>query len=73
MDFVRERRARRYNPGAARLLEAWIDVLLGGQSLARVSAFGGVDGVDAAFVIDRTTAFSRRGQASASGYRTEAA
>jgi hypothetical protein len=72
-DFVRERRARRYNPGAARLLDAWIDVLLRGESPARVSAFGGVDGIDAAFVIDKTTAFSRRAQATASGYRTEAA
>ncbi len=60
MDLVRERRARRYNPQSDALLAAWIKVLLGGQDTARVSAFGGVDGVDAAFVIDSTTAYSRR-------------
>jgi SIR2-like domain len=60
MDFVRERRARRYNPQSDALLAAWIKVLLGGHDTVRVSAFGGVDGIDAAFVIDSTTAYSRR-------------
>jgi SIR2-like domain len=72
MDFVRERRARRYNDKFDDLLAAWIDVLLGGEQTARVTAFGGVDGIDAAFVIDKTTAFSRRGIA-ASAYVADAA
>jgi SIR2-like domain len=63
MDFVRERRAKRYNQQSDELLAAWIGVLLGGESLRRVTAFGGVDGVDAAFVISETTAFSRRATA----------
>lgn len=68
MDFVRERRARRYNPQSDALLAAWIDVLLGGQKTVRVSAFGGIDGIDAAFVIDGTTAYSRRSTALAQRY-----
>lgn len=60
MDFVRERRARRFNKQSNMLLQAWVDVLLSGQSSSRISTFGGVDGVDAAFVIESTTAFSKR-------------
>jgi hypothetical protein len=63
MDFVRERRARRYNPQSDALLAAWINVLLGGQETARVSAFGRVDGIDASFAINSTTAYSRRSTA----------
>jgi hypothetical protein len=63
MDFVRERRARRYNQHSDQLLAAWIRTLLVGESPCRVTAFGGVDGIDAAFVISGTTAFSRRAAA----------
>lgn len=73
MDFIRERRARRYNPQADELLQAWIDVLLGGETLARVSSFGSTDGVDAAFVLDGTTAYSRRAQVVGAAEREEAA
>jgi hypothetical protein len=72
MDFVRERRAKRYNQQSDELLAAWIGVLVGGDSLRRVTAFGGVDGVDAAFVVSETTAFSRRA-AAASAQRSRAA
>jgi hypothetical protein len=63
VDFVRERRARRYNLQSDQLLAAWVTVLLGGASSVRVSSFGGVDGVDAMFVLESTTAYSRRGHA----------
>jgi hypothetical protein len=72
MDFVRERRARRYNQPSDELLVAWVKTLLGGESLLRVSTFGGVDGVDAVFVISETTAFSRRATA-ASAQQAKAA
>lgn len=60
MDFVRERRAKRYNGKSNDLLEAWVGVLLGDAQTANFAAFGGVDGVDANFTIGRTTAFSQR-------------
>jgi hypothetical protein len=63
MDFVRERRARRYNPQSDTILAAWIKVLLSDQGTARISAFGGGDGIDATFVINSTTAYSRRSTA----------
>jgi hypothetical protein len=72
MEFVRERRARRYNQQSDELLAAWIRVLVGNESLRRASAFGGVDGVDAVFVISQTTAFSRR-TAAVSAQRSKAA
>lgn len=72
MDFVRERRAKRYNQQSDELLAAWVSTLLTGESLRRISAFGGVDGVDAAFVISEVTAFSRRVPA-ASAARSRAA
>ncbi|MBV8217441.1 MAG: hypothetical protein JO325_03180 [Solirubrobacterales bacterium] len=62
VEFVRARRAERFNPQADTLLAAWIEVLLGDQQgPARFSTFGGVDGIDAAFVLDATSAYSRRG------------
>jgi hypothetical protein len=60
MEFVRKRKADRYNAAASNLLEAWIEVLLAGDDVGRVETFGGVAGVDAAFVLEGTTAFSRR-------------
>ena len=60
MDFVRERRAKRYNGTSNDLLDAWITVLVGEEETARFSTFGGISGVDANFTIGRTTAFSRR-------------
>jgi NAD-dependent SIR2 family protein deacetylase len=62
MSFVRERRAQRYNKQSHDLLQAWVNVILRGEESIRVSVFGGVDGIDAAFVIDQTTAFSWRGR-----------
>lgn len=60
MDFVRERRAKRFNGKSNELLEAWVMVLLGAEETASFSGFGGVSGVDANFTIGRTTAFSQR-------------
>ncbi len=53
----------------AALRRTWVMVLLGGVTSARLSSFGGVDGVDgvdATFVVESTTAYSRRGQSAPS-------
>lgn len=59
-DYVRERRATRYNKLWNSLLEAWIKVLSGGQEKWVVKAFGLSEGYDASFEISSTTGFSRR-------------
>lgn len=58
--FQRERQAARYNRQWNELLSAWCEVISGKQSVATISAFGIADGIDAAFEIGDTTAFSRR-------------
>jgi hypothetical protein len=56
--FVKEQLAGRLNSPYNSLLEAWIKVLLRGQSSIDVSTYGGVNGVDANFRIDSKTAFT---------------
>ena len=60
-EFVRERLARRYNQIANKLLDAWLDILVGEEAEATLSAFG--RGIDATFIVARTTGFSWRGGA----------
>jgi NAD-dependent SIR2 family protein deacetylase len=57
--FVQARLASRFNRPWNAILGAWIEVLLGGEEQAAIRAFGISDGIDAAFTIARTTAFSR--------------
>jgi len=61
-EFHRQRAASRYNQKWNQLLDAWSGLITREQSSARLAAFGIVDGVDAVFEIDRTTAYSRRAQ-----------
>jgi hypothetical protein len=60
-DFVRERRARRYNSQASELLDAWVDIVTDNYDEVRISAFGLSESscVDANFTIARAPAFSR--------------
>lgn len=55
--WAREHTARRYNAQWNGLVDAWAHLLAG---TAELRAFGIGDGVDAAFVLSPTTAFSRR-------------
>ena len=57
-DFSRERSVRRYNRELNGLLDFWSGYL--GEAQEDLRAFGIGDGVDAAFRIGNTTAFSRR-------------
>lgn len=59
-EFVRERKARRYNAQADKLLNAWIDALLPEGNDGVIEAYGRMPGVGARFKISRRTAFSRR-------------
>jgi hypothetical protein len=59
-DYVRERLAVLYNRQYSQLLDAWIKRLFGSESELRISALGIADGLDAAFVISRTPAFTWR-------------
>ena len=59
-EFVRTRTAPRYNLTANTLLDAWRQVLLGDGPTVDLRAFGAGDGVDAAFVVHTTSAFSWR-------------
>ncbi len=59
-EFQRERQAVRYNRIANELLAAWWEVISGKQPVAKLSAFGISDGIDAVFEVGDTTAFSRR-------------
>ena len=59
--FKRERAAKRYNKQLIAYLDTWSEVLSGCQKdFGAVSTFGIGDGIDAKFLISRTTAFSRR-------------
>ena len=57
-DFARERTVRRYNRELNDLLGFWSRYL--GEAKEGLRALGIGDGVDAAFRMDDTTAFSRR-------------
>ena len=57
-EFVRERRARRYNREANALLDGWISLIFGSEQSVRCRAFGIGDGVDAEFELLRASAFS---------------
>ena len=57
-DFARERTVRRYNKQLNSLLDFWSRYL--GEASRDLRTFGIGDGVDAAFRLGRTTAFSRR-------------
>ena len=59
-EFIRSRLAGRFNRTWNQLLDAWRDVLLGGEAEREFRAFGISDGIDASFVIGSVTAFSRR-------------
>jgi SIR2-like domain len=58
-EFQRERQATRYNRQWNDLLGAWVDIISRNQPVAKITTFGIEDGVDAAFEIANTTAFSR--------------
>jgi hypothetical protein len=59
-DYVRERLAKLYNRQYSELLDAWIERLFDSGNELRISALGIADGLDAAFAISRTTAFTWR-------------
>ena len=59
-DYVREHLAKLYNRQHSELLDAWIEKLFGSAPDLRVSALGIADGLDAAFALSRTTAFTWR-------------
>lgn len=63
-EFVRERRAARFNRQWNQILEAWVSIITSGESATEVRAFGISDGIDAVFSIGSTTGFSRRGSQS---------
>lgn len=59
-EFVRERLASRYNRAWNDVVDAWAGILTSGQSKMELRAFSLADGVDAVFVLSKTTAFARR-------------
>ncbi|MFZ2493210.1 MAG: SIR2 family protein [Thermoanaerobaculia bacterium] len=59
-DFAREVSAKLYNAKHSRLLDAWLSLLFGSEQDLRVAAFGIGDGLDAAFTLNRVSAFSWR-------------
>jgi hypothetical protein len=67
-DFIRERRATRYNRNINSILDAWVRVLCGGTGTREVRTWNlrGGEGVDPVFEISARTAYSRRFQDAAS-------
>ena len=61
-DFIRERLARRRNSETDVVLNAWVHLILGGEGIADLAAFGIEEdqGIDARFTIAPMTAFSRK-------------
>jgi hypothetical protein len=59
-EFLRERRARRYNVLSNDILDAWRTILTAGGESAEYSTFDCTDGVDAVFRIHGRSAFSGR-------------
>lgn len=70
-DFIRERRATRYNRDANAILDAWVRLLCGGRDTREVRTWnlGSGSGVDPVFEIVGRTAYSRplRGGPTAGG------
>jgi hypothetical protein len=62
-DFVRERLAGRYNRKWNALLDAWSNIIAGPGHEGKLEAFRMDEGLNATFVVHRTTGFSRRGAA----------
>jgi NAD-dependent SIR2 family protein deacetylase len=63
-EFIRERRATRYNRDVNAILDAWVRVLCGGLGPREVRTWnlGSAEGVDPVFEISARTAYSRRFQ-----------
>ena len=59
-EFVRERKARRYNRVADTILSAWLQVLLPGINDTELRVFHNQLGIEARFVLSRRSAFTRR-------------
>jgi hypothetical protein len=61
-DFIRERRATRYNRHVNAILDAWVRVLCGGLGTREVRTWnlGSGEGIDPVFEISARTAYSRR-------------
>ena len=59
-EFIRKRLARRYNAEWHKIIDAWANIITGGEKECSLRAFGIGDGCDAVFDISRTTAFSWR-------------
>jgi hypothetical protein len=59
-EFRRERLASRYNQSSNAILEGWIHLVVGVKPEAELRAFEIGDGIDATFLIGKTTAFSWR-------------
>ena len=57
-EFVRERRARRYNNHANAILTGWVRLLIGEERSLAINSFGISDGLDASFEISQITGFS---------------
>lgn len=62
-EFIRNRLADRYNRTWNALIDAWRDVLLGGDQSKEIRAFAIGDGIDAVFTVGPTTTWSRRSAA----------
>lgn len=58
--FVQQRLAARYNSGWNEILDAWANIIAGGERESIIRAFGIGDGCDAVFKVSGVTAFSRR-------------
>ena len=57
-EFVRERRARRYNNHTNAILAGWVRLLIGAGPTLALNAFSISDGLDASFDISQVTGFS---------------
>ena len=57
-EFVRERRARRYNNHTNAVLAGWVRLLIGTGPTLALNTFGISDGLDASFEISQVTGFS---------------
>jgi NAD-dependent SIR2 family protein deacetylase len=59
-EFRRDRLAARHNAKWNKVLDGWVELIVGNDQEAELRAFGIGDGLDAAFTIGRITGFSRR-------------
>ncbi len=57
-DFIRERRAGRYNKHSNAVLAGWVRLLIGTAPTLALTTFGISDGLDASFEISQITGFS---------------